>query len=307
MKATKSVFLIIIIIFIGICFFGFIRNARIKSDQNIINNEDTSWQAPDITEKTIEFTDEEKKDQEYLSTLPVKPIEKGSIRVPILLYHKIGTPKEGEETSYYVSPEKFELQMRWLALNNYRVISLDALVNYLTTGKNKPTDKSIVITFDDGTIGQYQNAFPILKQYHYNATFFMVPSWLDKGSVGTGSDYMSWNNALEMAKYGMIIGSHNMTHRDMNAATDDEINYELSESKKILEEKLEIKIKNYAYPGGSMGARAIAKVSEFGYQSASSVNKEIDHNKNDLFILGRMHIDNDLPYFIARIEDRWSK
>lgn len=307
MKVINIILKLSLAILTVVALFVFFNETIKNQDRKIIANEESEWQEPKKTTVEVSFTDEETKDQEFLSSLPIKTIEKGSVRVPILLYHRIGIAPNPETQSYYVSPETFERQMHWLALNNYRIISLDSLVNYLKNGKNKPENKSVVITFDDGTIGQYKEAFPILKKYHYNATFFLVPTWIDKGSSDTGSDYMSWDQAKEISNYGMVIGSHNLTHKDMNNATDEEIITELQESKKILEEKLNKSIKNYAYPGGELGERSIKAVENYGYDSACSVQKDIDHNPAELFQLERMHIDNDLPYFIARIEGRWQK
>ena len=306
LKILLGAFLIIAVFASSFFIFSFL---NIKDETKVVVSEVAQWQSPPVTDlPSVEsqMTEEELRDESFLTTQAVRPIKKGTIRVPILLYHQIGSPPGNDQDSYWVSPEMFDKQMRWLAENKYNVIPLDNLTNYLQTGKNKPADKSVIITFDDGTIGQYTSAFPILKKYHYNATFFIVPTWADKGSTKT-ADYMSWDQIQELSDYGMKIGSHNYSHIKMGTAEDYEVVFEPTESKKVLEEKLGRKITTYAYPAGDFDARAITAVQNSDYSTALSTEKNIDHDLAEIFHIGRMHIDNDIPYFKARVQGKWFK
>ncbi|WOP23701.1 polysaccharide deacetylase family protein [Bacillus pumilus] len=42
------------------------------------------------------------------------------------------------------------------------------------TTNTKPSEKCVLITFDDGYTDNYTKAFPILKQYRMKATIFMI-------------------------------------------------------------------------------------------------------------------------------------
>lgn len=277
-------------------------NANKDIDNNILANYNSNI-SPEVLAR-------EKSDEQYLATLPIKPITKGTVRVPVLLYHHVeeysSNMSEGER-SYYVSPNTFARQMSYLAENNYSVIPLSRLVDYLKTGNNKPPARSVVITFDDGTIGQYEYAYKILRYYDFPATFFIVPMWTEEAEQKQKGGYVNWKQLEEMADNGMEIGSHAMTHKTLTEATPEGLDYEILESKNVIEEKLNREINFFAYPGGSNNAEAIKDVAAAGYLAALSVDKRIDHKVTQIYTLGRMHIDDDLPYFKARIDGRWQR
>jgi len=84
--------------------------------------------------------------------------------VPILAYHQIAkTSPEEDRLRFVVPPETFESQMRYLHDHGYTTVALDELAE----GENKKKDsrKLIAITFHDGYLDNYTNAFPILKRY----------------------------------------------------------------------------------------------------------------------------------------------
>ncbi len=68
----------------------------------------------------------------------------------------------------------------------------------------------MLITFDDGYADQYQYAFAILQRYGDVATFFV-----NVGTLGTPR-HMSWDEVETMARAGMSIGCHGVTHADLS-------------------------------------------------------------------------------------------
>lgn len=79
--------------------------------------------------------------------------------VPVLMYHSI-TNERGNELE--LSKELFQVQMSFLKDKNYTTLSLDELYDFLVFNKPVP-EKSVIITFDDGYVDNYLNAYPILK------------------------------------------------------------------------------------------------------------------------------------------------
>ena len=82
------------------------------------------------------------------------------VTAPILLYHHIAPPVD--DNRYYVAPEVFKTQMEDLVASGYTAISMATLVKVMNDGGPLP-DRPIVITFDDGNVDVYQNAFPVMK------------------------------------------------------------------------------------------------------------------------------------------------
>jgi hypothetical protein len=73
--------------------------------------------------------------------------------------------------------------------------------------------RPVIISFDDGWEGQYINAVPILRRYHYPATFFIVTNYL--GDHG----FLSFDQLRAMTTIGMTIGSHSRSHPHLEQIT----------------------------------------------------------------------------------------
>lgn len=99
----------------------------------------------------------------------------------------------------------------------------------------------------------------------------------------------------------LAIGSHTITHPNLDRANDREIDYEVLHSKEILETELGYKIEHFCYPGGAFDRRVKKHVIEAGYQSA--VTQKLGRNKHntDLYELRRVGSTNNRELFIANI------
>lgn len=93
----------------------------------------------------------------------------------IFCYHRINDDRDPFFAA--LSTEVFEQQMRLVA-RHHKVVSLDELLNHLERGTAEPV---IAITFDDGYLDNYQNAFPILQSYGLPAAIFLTTGSIDSG------------------------------------------------------------------------------------------------------------------------------
>ena len=85
--------------------------------------------------------------------------------VPILMYHVIGEP--AGEVAYpdlYLSVDDFKAQVDWLDENGYTPVTLVQVQDSWYDGGTLP-EKPIVLSFDDGYLGQYLEAMPILAEH----------------------------------------------------------------------------------------------------------------------------------------------
>ncbi len=94
-----------------------------------------------------------------------------------LNYHRVITDEEFQNNDrpsddLIVSKSIFEKQIKYLK-ENFNVISINDI------DKDLGLKKKIVITFDDGYLDNFKNAFPILKKYNCPATIYIVTSFLD--------------------------------------------------------------------------------------------------------------------------------
>ena len=91
--------------------------------------------------------------------------------VPILLYHHLS--ETATESGTVLHPETFRHQMSLLKDNGYHTVTFNDLIAFVENGTALP-ESPVVITFDDGYLSNYEYAFPILQEYDYSATIFVI-------------------------------------------------------------------------------------------------------------------------------------
>jgi poly-beta-1,6-N-acetyl-D-glucosamine N-deacetylase len=117
----------------------------------------------------------------------------------ILTYHEISPT---EDLPYTITPTRFAEHMRLLHEAGYRTIRAADLVAWMN-GKPMPP-RSVLLTFDDGTIGIWRYADPILARYGFTGTAFVITSY-----PGRGPRYLEWDQIAELTASGRWdIGSH---------------------------------------------------------------------------------------------------
>lgn len=137
------------------------------------------------------------------------------VSVPSLMYHDVGSPPDRtlfpSEYAYRlqynltVSVAEFSGQMSWLASHGYHAISLARLGDALYYRLPLPS-KPVVITFDDGFLGQYTQAAPILRQHGFTAVFFVCTGLM--GWIAKTQQYLSWDQASQLSQEGFWIEDH---------------------------------------------------------------------------------------------------
>ena len=127
-------------------------------------------------------------------------------KIPILCYHNIATSDEKanylEEADWTITTENFKEHLDYLKNNNYKTLTMEEFYNWKIGNLNLPY-KSVLITFDDGFLSNYEYAFKLLKEYNMNATVFVVGSFIDNSMSnewnGNIKTYMS-KDILEKVK-----------------------------------------------------------------------------------------------------------
>jgi peptidoglycan/xylan/chitin deacetylase (PgdA/CDA1 family) len=207
-------------------------------------------------------------------------------RVPVIMYHDILPTKE---VFFDVTPAELEADLQLIREKGLTPVSLDQLVEHLSTGKQLPA-KPIVLSFDDGYAGHYTYVLPLLKQYGYPAVFSIYPSKVGK-SFGRSS--LTWEQLREMAANPLVtIASHSVTHpADLRELSDAELRQEVVESKRILETELGRSIDHFVYPEGKYDDRVAHWVQLSGYRSALTMNDAEDRfagQSTDLLSIDRI-------------------
>lgn len=126
----------------------------------------------------------------------------------------------------------------------------------------------ISLTFDDGWMSQYENAVPVLTQYGYTGTFYIITEFLYKKH----SQRMFANNVTELHEKGHEIGSHSVSHPSLPYHFWKDVGSEIRDSKNALEDLLEQPVKSFAYPYGRYNNKIKKLVEATGYENARAVD-----------------------------------
>ncbi len=169
------------------------------------------------------------------------------VRVPILLYHYIGknpNPADKARDLLSVDPEEFDKQMDYLSQNSFTPISFDALHAAIKGNGDLPA-KPVILSFDDGYMDFYFNAYLILKKYGFHSTVFIPTGLMDK------SYYLTWAQIKEMDSSGLVsFQAHSNNHINLASLSHDKLIYQLTESKNTLQSQLGKPVNFMAYPYG---------------------------------------------------------
>ncbi len=96
----------------------------------------------------------------------------------ILSYHRVGT--DGVPLYCKMRPEVFDAQMQFIS-SNFPVVSIDDMLEGLHCSDGTRT--GVAVTFDDGYLGTYSEAFPILKKYGIPATVYLAAKCIETGAI----------------------------------------------------------------------------------------------------------------------------
>lgn len=183
----------------------------------------------------------------------------------ILLYHHVA---EDTPPSTSISPADFRAHLSYLRDNHFNVISLDFMIDQLTSGKPLP-EKPVAISFDDGYSSIYTEAFPLLQSYNYPFTVFLSTEPIDNQQA----NYMSWEQVREMASAGAVIANHMVDHPYMLEKLDGEdstqwisrLRSDLLHAEQRIEEETGQSHRYLAYPYGEYNGEIKPMLAELNF------------------------------------------
>jgi peptidoglycan/xylan/chitin deacetylase (PgdA/CDA1 family) len=175
----------------------------------------------------------------------------------ILAYHKIGDPPgNGWNTWNYVSENNFQNQLEYLKYNNWKVINVDSFLE----GIEQPdslTDKSALITFDDGYRSTLNTALPILKIFSYPAIVFVPTAFVGNYNSFDADIFYepienicSWEELIELEINDVSIQSHGISHSHFSQLSKEIQLQEILESKQLIQDKIGKEVLIFSFPYG---------------------------------------------------------
>jgi peptidoglycan/xylan/chitin deacetylase (PgdA/CDA1 family) len=210
--------------------------------------------------------------------------------VVVLLYHRVGAG--AREVDLPLSA--FERQVAWLRRHE-RVLSLEEAL------AGDP-DGGVVVTVDDGYRDFHDSVLPVLARHAVPATLYLATGLVADGGRRP-SEALTWSQLAEAVSTGLVtVGSHTHSHADLSRATEREAEEEMRRSKDLIEDRLGVPCRHFAYPWAVASAaseRAARRLFDSAALHAWRTNRR---GRMDPHRLGRVPVlrSDDLAFFRAK-------
>jgi peptidoglycan/xylan/chitin deacetylase (PgdA/CDA1 family) len=211
-------------------------------------------------------------------------LDSGAGSAVVLMYHRFG---ESRYPATSIRIDQFEAHIKELTNGAYQVLALPAIVAALRDGRRLP-DRTVAITVDDAFASVYREAWPRLRAANLPFTLFVAT-----GQVADqpGGDYMTWDQVREMAKAGVTIANHSVSHAHLAELSDGRIAEELVQSGGELQKKLGFRPDIHAYPYGEASARVLAAARKAGFIASFGQHSGVLHPQSNMDYLPRFALN----------------
>jgi peptidoglycan/xylan/chitin deacetylase (PgdA/CDA1 family) len=176
----------------------------------------------------------------------VHPRRRGD--VVVLLYHRVGSG--GREID--LPADLFEEHLRILKQKD-RILSLDDALT--------DEEGGVVLTFDDGFRDFDEQVVPLLERYQIPALLYLATGLVAQEDENASDDALTWPMLERAVATGLVtVGAHTHYHASLAEASEEEAAVEMRMSKELVEQRLGVACRHFAYPWSvaSEGARRAA-------------------------------------------------
>ena len=242
-----------------------------------------------------------------------RSVSESEKRIPILMYHSISDEAENGVHPYYrtaTSPVRFAVQMEQLHASGYSTVSLAEAVSAVEENRTC-VRKVVAVTFDDGYRDFYRHAFPVLERHGFSATVYLPTAYIaDAPLAFKGKECLNWAEVRELQQHGIRFGSHTVTHPQLHDLNPAQIEEEIVNSKKTIEEKTGCAVDSFAYPYAFPQAdqdfktRLRDTLAAAGYENGVCTTVGRASRESDRFFLERLPVNScdDEILFQAKLD-----
>ena len=231
-------------------------------------------------------------------------VRRPSAGVVVLLYHRVGG---GTGASVDLDAGLFSAQLEMLVETVARV-TLDETIKRVSRVTSSPEapESAVAVTFDDGTADFAEHAVPLLVAHQVPATIYVATDFVEAGRpFPDGLPAVSWAALRDAVATGFVtVGSHTHTHRLLDRAEPDVIIDELDRSRELIEERLGVPARHFAYPKARPGsAVADAAVRERFASAALAGTRANAYGATDPYQLARSPVQTSdgLRWFARKL------
>lgn len=227
--------------------------------------------------------------------------ERTGFGVSILMYHSISSGP----APIAITPPVFRRQMEILAECGRQGVSLDAYRRW-RVGEIDLSDGFVVLTFDDGYHDFATVAFPEIARRGWGCTLFLPTGRIRDAGAADGGEgapttrFLSWPAVTDLARAGVELGGHGVTHADLTTLTAPDARREIADSKRTIEERTGAPVSSFAPPYGR-SSRALRRAIAEHYACAVGTSFGLARPGSPIFDLPRL----EMWYF--RDPRRWQQ
>jgi len=118
---------------------------------------------------------------------------------------------------------------------------------------------------------------------------------------------LSWKDIEKMKEYNVDFEAHGHHHYVLTNARLSTIKDDIEINKELIEKKLSLSCKHFAYPGGYYNEEIIQVLKEYGFVSAVTIKYGINTKNTDLFELYRIGISDEdwIPTVAVKLSGLW--
>jgi glycosyltransferase involved in cell wall biosynthesis/peptidoglycan/xylan/chitin deacetylase (PgdA/CDA1 family) len=213
-------------------------------------------------------------------------------RVPVIIYHNVGSPRMGEYPGLTTPPDEFESQIRLLKNMGYAAIVPEEWLRWRDAGAALP-EKPVMVVFDDAYEEAAQVAYPIMERHGFKAACMVVTGCIgltnrwDEEAGRPSFQLMDGSQIQLWASRGFEFGGHTRSHRELPFEKEERVELEVAQCKEDLARVLGKPPTSFAYPYGGLSEAAAAAVRRHFQMGFTSWP-------------GRLHLATD-PALIPRI------
>ena len=179
--------------------------------------------------------------------------------IPVLMYHHV-LPGHNNELS--ISPERLREQWAYLAAEGYTALSLSAFLDIAAGKQDNYPEKSFLISFDDGYKDNLTYAYPLLQEFNWQATFFIIAGTLDDTLPKPATKADTKMNVEDLASLNpeiVQLAMHGYQHEHYGQTEQEDLKISIEKSIGAFENSRLHFYKVIAYPYGARPAGSTAK------------------------------------------------
>ena len=207
--------------------------------------------------------------------------------IVFLMYHELELPgrklcqSEPGYVRYILPLETFRGQMMWLKEARWQGLNVGEALRY-------PAESGVCITFDDGCETDLIAAAPVLREFGFNATFYLTAGFL--GTPG----YLNNDQVRELDAQGFEVGCHSMTHPYLSDLPEADLKREILDAKLQLEQIVRHPIAHFSCPGGRYDERTLEMARKAGFKSVANSEFHANSSSTSPYRLGRVAMLRDI-------------